>query len=87
MGEYKQGVAVSVAPASLSHVTMSLEGVASPHWRLAPDCVSRGLSLATSASVGAWPLVRDPYEEATVRVDQSRIRGAGQGLFVTRHVR
>ena len=87
VGEYKQGVAVSVAPASLSHVTMSLEGVASPHWRLAPDCVSRGLSLATSASVGAWPLVRDPYEEATVRVEASSVPGGGEGLVTVRPVR
>ena len=44
-------------------------------------------SPATHHSWGVEPSMGDPFEEATVRVNQSRIRGAGQGLFVTRHVR
>ena len=44
-------------------------------------------SPASHHSWGVEPSRGDPFEEATVRVDQSRIRGAGQGLFVTRHVR
>ena len=85
VGQYREGVAVSVVPGSLSHVTMSSVGVASPHWRL-EEGVKRGHSLSTSSSVGLWPLVRDPYEEATVRVEASSVAGGGEGLFTVRPV-
>ena len=44
-------------------------------------------SPASHHSWGVEPSMGDPFEEATVRVDQSGLRGAGQGLFVTRHIR
>ena len=87
VGQYTKGVAVSVVPGSLSHVTMSPVGVALPHWRLASECAKRGYSLSTSSSVGLWPLMRDPYEEATVRVEASSVPGGGEGLVTVRPVK
>ena len=68
-------VGVSVVGAELEVETM-VEG----------EAVLR-YSPASHHSWGVAPDKGDPFEEATVRVDQSGLRGAGQGLFVTRHVR
>ena len=73
----------------IMHRTVLQRGgcVSSEGWAGGGDRGDVSYSPASHHSWGVAPDKGDPFEEATVRVDQSGLRGAGQGLFVTRHVR
>ena len=63
--------------------------IAEPTWSL---MVSPGpeqrlrFCRSTESSVGAGPLVPDPYEERTVEVRTSGVGGGGEGLYVKRNI-
>ena len=63
--------------------------IAEPTWSLV---VSPGpeqrlrFCRSTESSVGAGPLVPDPYEERTVEVRDSGVGGGGEGLYVKRNI-
>ena len=63
--------------------------IAEPTWSL---LVSPGpeqrlrFCRSTEVSVGAGPLVPDPYEERTVEVRTSGVGGGGEGLYVKRNI-
>ena len=40
----------------------------------------------TNELLGLMPLVRDPYEEKTIELQESSIPGAGHGLFAIRNI-
>ena len=40
----------------------------------------------TNETLGSMPLVRDPYEEKTIELQESSIPGAGHGLFAIRNI-
>ena len=44
------------------------------------------LSIGTNASVGDMPLVPDPYETMTIKVDKSTIPNSGEGIFAIRDI-
>ena len=74
--------------AILDHVRIS-DSIAVPTWSLlvTPDPEQRvWFCRSTESSVGAQPLVRDPYEERTVEVRTSGVGGGGEGLYVKRNI-
>ena len=76
------------ASAILDHVRIS-DGIAVPTWSLlvSPDPEQRvWFCRSSESSVGAQPLVSDPYEERTVEVRTSRLGGGGKGLYVRRNI-
>ena len=42
---------------------------------------------STNETIGEMPLVQDPYEKITVKVDTSGVPNAGQGLFAVRNIK
>ena len=74
--------------AILDHVRIS-DSIAVPTWSLlvSPDPEQRvWFCRSTENSVGAQPLVSDPYEERTVEVRDSGVGGGGEGLYVKRNI-
>ena len=41
---------------------------------------------SNSKYMGAMPLVRDPYEKKNIELHESRIAGAGHGIFAIRNI-
>ena len=63
--------------------------IAEPTWSLlvSPGPEQRLMFCrSTEVSVGAGPLVPDPYEERTVEVRASGVGGGGEGLYVKRNI-
>ena len=74
--------------AILDRVRIS-DSIAVPTWSLlvSPDPEQRvWFCRSTESSVGAQPLVSDPYEERTVEVRTSAVGGGGEGLYVKRNI-
>ena len=40
----------------------------------------------TNVSMGSMPLIKDPYEVLTVKLDTSNVPGSGQGIFAVRDI-
>ena len=65
------------------------DSVAVPTWSLlvSPGPEQRVSFLRSSeTSVGAAPLVTDPYEDRTVEARVSGVGGGGEGLYVKRNI-
>ena len=88
MGEYDQGVAVSVSPATVTSVSHDNTCIMTPAFSTS-DTVTVGHSPSTRTSVGQCPLVRDPYESVTCEVRTSHVESdcAGEGLFTVRNIK
>ena len=74
--------------AILDHVRIR-NCVAEPTWSLlvSPESEQRvTFCRSTESSVGAGPLIPDPYEERTVEVRASGVGGGGEGLYVKRNI-
>ena len=85
---FNNGVLVDGVSAILDHVRIR-NSVAEPTWSLlvSPEPEQRmTYCRSTEISVGAGPLVPDPYEERTVEVRASGVGGGGEGLYVKRNI-
>merc|ERR1712130_837641 len=82
IGEYSDGVAMSVLPASLSSVSIPEHGVASTEFvSTAGDQCTVYHCPSNRTSVGPGPLIRDPYEMTVCQVRVSNVMGGGEGLW------
>ena len=69
IGQFTEGVAISVLPANLSSVSLPEHGVASPVFVVtAGDQNTVHHSPSNRTSVGPDPLIRDPYEMTVCQV-------------------
>ena len=85
---FNNGVLVDGVSAILDHVRIR-NSVAEPTWSLlvSPEPEQRvTFCRSTESSVGAGPLVPDPYEERTVEVRASGVGDGGEGLYVKRNI-
>jgi len=84
LGQFDNGVMVAASPARLVKINI-VNDIAVPTFeKLKGDSV--GYSLSTITSVGLHPLVPDPYEQRTCKVQKSQVEGGGEGLYAVRDI-
>ena len=86
VGNWQDGKMVAAFPAILTSIDM-VAGIPEPTFTLTMKEPAVGLSISTETSVGAGPLVRDPYEERSCNVQSSRVEGGGEGLYALRDLK
>ena len=65
---------VAGSPALLTSVNL-VAGIPEPTFTIACGKPTVGLSISTETSVGASPLIGDPYEERVCKVEVSKVEG------------
>ena len=86
VGSWEDGKMVAAFPATLTSIDM-VAGIPEPTFTLTMKGPAVGLSISTETSVGAGPLVRDPYEARSCKVQSSRVEGGGEGLYALRDLK
>ena len=86
VGSWEDGKMVAAFPATLTSIDM-VAGIPEPAFTLTMKGPAVGLSISTETSVGAGPLVRDPYEARSCKVQSSKVEGGGEGLYALRDLK
>ena len=84
-GHFVKGVMVDAVPALIESVNF-VDGIPVPNMKVVKGAVSVGYCKSTLTSVGALPLVKDPYEERMCEVRRSQVEGGGEGLYAKRNI-
>ena len=86
VGRWEEGRMVAGSPALLTSVNL-VAGIPEPTFTIACGKPTVGLSISTETSVGASPLIGDPYEERVCKVEVSKVEGGGEGLYALRDLK
>ena len=86
MGTWEEGRMVAASPAILTSITL-VAGIPEPTFTISRGKPTVGLSISTETSVGASPLIGDPYEERVCEVEASKVEGGGEGLYALRDLK
>ena len=86
VGTWEEGRMVAASPAILTSITL-VAGIPEPTFTISCGKPTVGLSISTETSVGASPLIGDPYEERVCEVEASKVEGGGEGLYALRDLK
>ena len=86
VGSWEEGSMVAASPAILTSVNL-VAGILEPTFTIECGRPTVGLSISTETSVGASPLIGDPYEGRVCKVEVSKVEGGGEGLYALRDLR
>ena len=86
VGTWEGGRMVAASPAILTSINL-VAGILEPTFTIACGRPTVGLSISTETSVGASPLIGDPYEDRVCKVEVSKVEGGGEGLYAVRDLK